>query len=67
MNAVELKAFRSALAGKLAKLERIEPTCLHCLYFAHAPQCAKFGAAVPQDFQRLPEVCPEWQFDGIPF
>lgn len=67
MNAAELRVFRSALELKLAELQRIEPTCEHCLHFAHAPQCAKFGAAVPEEFRRTPEACPEWQFDGIPF
>lgn len=67
MNAVELRVYRDALSSKLAELQRIVPDCEHCLHFAHAPHCAKFGAAPPEEFRRTPEACPEWQFDGIPF
>ena len=67
MNAIELRAYTAALASKLAELQRIQPTCDHCVHFAHAPICAKFGAAPPEDFRRTPEACDEWQFDGIPF
>lgn len=67
INAVELKAFKSALSAKLAELERIAPTCDHCLHFAQAPHCAKFGATPPEEFRRTPESCPEWEWDSIPF
>lgn len=67
MNAFELRVYRDALSSKLAELQRIEAICPNCAHFAHAPTCAKFGAVPPEEFQRTPEACADWEFDGIPF
>lgn len=67
MTIVELRAVRDALRRRLDELDSIKTTCDHCVHFAHAPRCAKFGADVPTEFSRTPESCPDWQYDGIPF
>lgn len=61
-----LLAYRQALREQLQRLDAISPTCLHCDHFASG-RCAKFDALPPEDFQRTPEACPDWQYDGIPF
>lgn len=67
MTIIEFKAVRDALRRRLAEFDRMQPTCDSCEHFAHAPQCAKFEAAPPEDFRRTPEACEHWQFDGVPF
>lgn len=63
----ELKAYRLALRNKLRQLDGINPTCMSCINFASGTTCQKFGATPPDEFQRTPEACAEWQHDEIPF
>lgn len=67
MTAIELRTVREALRERLATLDKITATCVHCEHFAHAPHCAKFDAVPPQDFQRAEGACEDWRFDGVPF
>lgn len=67
MTAIELVAVRDALRARLAELSAIRATCEHCEYFAHPPECSKFGAEPPEEFRRTEGACPEWRFDGVPF
>jgi hypothetical protein len=62
----ELKAYRLALREKLRQLDGIHATCQHCEHFA-VGACDKFGATPPEEFQRTPDACAEWQYDEVPF
>lgn len=67
MTLIEWKAVRDALRSRLAELDRITPTCMHCEHFLNAPRCGKFEAVPPQEFRETPEACQHWQYDGVPF
>lgn len=62
----ELQAYRLALREKLRQLDGIVATCHACEHFA-AGACDKFGATPPEEFQRTPEACAHWKYDGVPF
>lgn len=67
MTAIELKAVRDALRERLATLDRITATCVHCEHFVQATRCAKFDAVPPEGFRIAEGACPDWHYDGIPF
>lgn len=62
----ELKAYRIALREQLVRFDAISTTCRSCEHFITGT-CEKFEATPPEDFQRTPEACAEWVYDGIPF
>jgi hypothetical protein len=67
MTLAQLHAYRMALRDKLRDLDDIRTTCHNCEHFASGKVCAKFDAVPPDEFQRTPDACQEWQHDGIPF
>ena len=63
MTLEQFTAARQVLREALAKFP--EPTCHNCKHFSMGA-CELHGE-VPAEFQKQPEQCGDWQFDGIPF
>jgi len=66
MTLQQLQAYRLALRDKLRELERVDATCHGCDHFATG-RCALFDEVPPDGFQRTPEACEAWVYDGVPF
>jgi hypothetical protein len=66
MTLVQLHAYRLALRDKLHELNCLDTTCHGCEHFATGI-CAYFGETPPATFQRTPEACEAWVYDGVPF
>ena len=66
MTLAQLQAYRLALRDKLRQLDGIKATCTHCEHFG-AGICTHFGETPPDTFQRTPEACEAWKYDGVPW
>jgi len=63
MPLAEFIAARAVLRQALARFP--DPVCANCTNFQMG-ECKQFGD-VPVEFQKKPEACESWVFDGIPF
>jgi hypothetical protein len=63
MTLEQFKAARQVLRDALEKFR--DPICHNCKHFSMGA-CEQFGD-VPADFQKTPEACESWVWDGIPF
>lgn len=66
MTLAQFQAARDALRGALEKFEAAAPTCARCTHFDMG-DCKHFGGTPPPEFQKTPEACEAWVYDGIPF
>lgn len=63
MTLAQFVAARQVLREALAKFP--DPVCHNCKHFEMGT-CKEFGD-VPAEFQKTPESCESWVWDGIPF
>jgi hypothetical protein len=58
-------AARDAIREAARKFD-LPADCTRCTHFEMG-RCRKHDAEIPAEFQRQPEACPDWAFDGIAF
>jgi hypothetical protein len=66
MTLAQFTAARDALRDALVKFEQASPTCARCAHFEMG-DCKHFGVTPPPEFQKTPEACEAWVYDGVPF
>lgn len=57
---------REAARKAAAAFERVKPDCRTCTHYDMG-RCKQFDQDIPADFQKTPEACAGWEFDGVPF